>query len=196
MPSFLPMRKTLDEMATLSTGLYLKPNAQADTYYLHGVHFDETGTFDRSVRPQVKSSEKTEKHLLRNDDVLFAAKGLNNFAVVFNEAEVGGKAVASSSFIVVRLSDRRNSHVLPAYLAWFLTFAPEVRSFHKQLGTTIPSISISKLSELEIDIPSLEQQQRIVDIQAMRYREKQLARELEEKKDYLIKHQLLHAAKQ
>lgn len=189
------MRKTLNEMTTLSTGLYLKPNAQADTYYLHGVHFDQMGTFDRTLRPQVKSGPRIERHLLQDGDILFAAKGLNNFAVVFSEGEIGGKAVASSSFIVVRLMDRRNSYVLPAYLAWFLTFAPEVKSFHKQLGTTIPSISISALSELEVDIPSLEQQQRIVEIQALRYREKALVSALEEKKDYLIKHQLLQAAK-
>lgn len=184
----------LHQIANLATGLYLQTDAQGDTYYLQGVHFDDAGTFDDQVRPQVKSGPKTDKHLLRDGDVLFAAKGLNNFAVVFKELEIGGPAVASSSFIVLRLIEGSNSPVSANYLAWYLTYAPEVKAFHKQLGTTIPSISISTLSGLEVVIPPRETQNSIVAVQALRYREKHLIQLIEKKKDYLIKHQLLHAA--
>jgi restriction endonuclease S subunit len=188
------LKTLLENIAKLQSGLYAQPDIQADTLYLQGVHFDQFGEFNRDVKPQLKLDDKIERHLLQHNDILFAAKGLNNFAVVYHTDL--GKAVASSSFIIVRLNHNYRQQVQPNYLAWYLTNNPGVKLFHKQLGTTIPSISIEKLSKLEIDIPSLEQQQRIVQIQELRNREKQLVKQLEIHKDFSIKHQLLTAAKQ
>lgn len=188
------MKFQLSDIAKLQSGLFAQPDIQADTLYLQGVHFDEFGHFDTDVKPQLKSDSKIERHLLQENDILFAAKGLNNFAVVYKRST--GQAVASSSFIIVRLPDDEHPEVVPEYLAWYLSHHPEVKLFHKQLGTTIPSISISKLGTLEVDIPTIEQQNRIVAIQQLRNQEKQLVRELEQKKDNFIKHQLLTATKQ
>jgi len=188
------LKTLLENIAKLQSGLYAQPDIQADTLYLQGVHFDQFGEFNREVKPQLKLNDKIERHLLQPEDVLFAAKGLNNFAVVYHTDL--GKAVASSSFIIVRLHQEYCEQVLPDYLAWYLTNNPGVKLFHKQLGTTIPSISIEKLSKLEIEFPSLEQQHRIVAIQKLRNHEKQLVFQLEQQKDYLIKQTLLTAAKQ
>ena len=184
----------LKDIANLTTGLYTKPSAQADILYLQGNYFDDFGRLDPTVKPQIKLTDNIHKHLLQHDDILFAAKGLHNYAVVYMEEM--GRAVASSSFIVLRLSRDLLTEVIPPYLAWYLTFNPEVKLFHKQLGTTIPSISIEKLSKLEVEIPSIEQQNTIVQIQKLRNREKQLVFQLEQQKDYLIKQTLLTAAKQ
>ena len=185
------MRKHLSDIAELQSGLFAKPDIHPDTLYLQGIHFNQFGEFDPEVKPFLKAEQKNPKHLLQEGDVLFAAKGINNFAVVYNRHL--GKAVASSSFIVIRLID---DTVTPEYLAWFLSNDPNVKSFHKQLGTTIPSISIEKLSTLEIEIPTLETQQDIVHVQFLRNREKQILIDLETHKDTLIKHHLLTAAKQ
>lgn len=187
------MKHALLEIADLQSGIYAHPEAMADTFYLQGGHFDEAGTFDVSVKPYLKSSAKLQKHRLQADDILFAAKGLNNFAVIYEESI--GPAVASSSFIVIRLNPDKRDIFDPRYLAWYLGHTPEVKLFHKQLGTTIPSISISALSELEIEVIPMERQQLILQIQALRHREQRLAGQLEEKRDVLIKRQLLNAAK-
>jgi restriction endonuclease S subunit len=189
----LALKTLLKNIASLLSGLYTQSNILADTLYLQGVHFNEYGDFSPEVKPQIKLDQKTERHLLQNDDVLFAAKGLNNFAVVY-KTEIG-KAVASTSFIIIRLN-KGQAQVLPQYLAWYLTYNPEVKLFHKQLGTTIPSISISTLSELEIEIPSLERQHQVVAIQTLRNREKKIVHQLEQYKDQFIKYQLLAAVKQ
>ncbi|MBS1977786.1 MAG: restriction endonuclease subunit S [Bacteroidetes bacterium] len=185
---------TLENIAVLTTGLYLKTDAVADTYYLQGIHFNEFGMFDQTVRPQVKSSPKTEKHLLHHGDVLFAAKGLYNYAVVFDEDEIAVPAVASSTFIVIRLKRENMEGIDPHYLAWYLGHTPDVLMLHKQLGTTVPSISISNLSKLPVAIPPMERQQQIVSVQELRNKEKSLSRTLEEKKDQYLKYQLLRAA--
>lgn len=186
------MKTHLENIAKLQSGLYTQPDIQADTLYLQGVHFDQFGEFNPEVKPQLKLNGKIERHLLHHNDILFAAKGLNNFGVVYHTGL--GNAVASSSFIIVRLQENYRHQILPKYLAWYLTHTPGVKLFHKkQLGTTIPSISIEKLSKLEVDVPSVDQQRRIVEVQKLRNREKQLIKQLEIQKDLLIKHQLLNA---
>jgi restriction endonuclease S subunit len=189
----LVLKILLENIAKLQSGLYTQPDIQADTLYLQAVHFDQYGEFNPEVKPQLKRNGKIEKHLLQPADVLFAAKGLNNFAVVY-EPE-WGPAVASSSFIILRLNVDQH-WILPHYLAWYLTNHPHVQMFHKQLGTTIPSISIEKLSKLEVVFPAPGQQQRIVHIQQLRNHEKQLVFQLQQQKDYLIKQTLLNAATQ
>lgn len=186
------MKYTLRQIANMQSGIYAKPEAMGDTLYLQGVHFKMDGQLDRTVPPSLRRDERLRKHLLQTDDILFAAKGLNNFAVVYDDSM--GPAVASSSFIVIRLDRSIRKELDPRYLAWYLGHAPEVKLFHKQLGTTIPSISISAISELEIGVIPMERQQLILQIQNLRYRERQLSGLLEEKKDYLINHQLLKAA--
>jgi len=187
----LVLKILLENIAKLQSGLYTQPDIQADTLYLQAVHFDQYGEFNPEVKPQLKLNGKIERHLLHHNDILFAAKGLNNFGVVYHTDL--GKAVASSSFIIVRLSQEAQQQIEPDYLAWYLTHNPGVKLFHKQLGTTIPSISIEKLSKLEVDVPSVDQQRRIVEVQKLRNREKQLIKQLEIQKDLLIKHQLLNA---
>lgn len=186
------MRVRLLNIADLRSGIYAQPQAVADTLYLQSVHFDNAGNFDSAVMPQLKAGPKLMNHRLRSGDILFAAKGLNNFAVVYDESI--GPAVASSSFIVIKLNPDQLGLLDPFYLAWYLGHAPEVKKFHKQLGTTIPSISISALSELEIGVIPMARQQLILQIQTLRNREKELGGLLEEKKEYLINQQLLKAA--
>ena len=134
---------------------------------------------------------KIEKHLLQEGDLLFAAKGLNNFAVVYHTYI--GKAVASSSFIIIRLTDKS---ITADYLAWFISHNKKVKLLHQQqLGTTIPSISMKQLAELEIDIPSLEMQETIVKVQRLREKEKMLTQQLQHYKDKQIQFQLSKAIK-
>lgn len=187
------MKERLENIVNLQSGLFAKPDIQPDTLYLQGVHFNPFGEFNPDVKPQV-NSKKVGRHILKSGDILFAAKGLNNFAVVYDAAI--GKAVASSSFITMEIKEDVAQQVVPEYLAWYFSYAHSFDAYHKQMGTTIPSISITKLKELEISIPTVERQHRIVEIQKLRNLEKQLVYELDERKDQLIRYQLLMTANQ
>jgi len=185
---------TLKQIANLFTGIYAQPDILADTLYLQGNHFSETSFFNKSVKPQIKMTNKYEKHLLQNDDILFAAKGLNNFAVVYHNSI--GQAVASSSFIVLRLSMDFRTKVLPEYLAWYINNSKQIPILHKaKLTTTIPSISIAQLSQLEIDIPDIQMQQLVIEFQQLRRKEKEVIKRLEFLKDQLTQEILLKAIK-
>ena len=188
------MTHTLQHIANLFTGIYAQPDILADTLYLQGNHFSETGSFDPSVKPQLKMANKYVRHLLQNDDILFAAKGLNNFAVVYHNSI--GQAVAASSFIVLRLSMDFKTRVLPEYLAWYINNSKQIPILHKaKATTTIPSISIAQLSQLEINVPDIPTQQLVMEFQQLRGKEKEVIERLEFLKDQLTQEILLKAIK-
>ena len=188
------MIEKLNHIAKLTSGIYTQPGISPNVLYLQAVDYSEFGELSPIVKPKLQFNKQIEPHLLREGDVLFAAKGMNNFAVVYYENQ--GKAVASSSFIVIRLSHERKQIVSPEYLAWFLTNSPEIFNFHKQqLGTTIPSISIKLLKELDVSIPTLEKQNLIVKIQDLRDREVKITSQLNLTKDKYLKKLILNALK-
>jgi restriction endonuclease S subunit len=175
------LKKKLSNITKFQSGIYKKPDINADTLYLQSIHFDRLGRFDKEVSPQLKLDDRLEKYLLKEGDLLFVAKGLNNFAVVYHDKI--GNAVASSSFIVIKINEEYKKVVEPNYIAWFLTHHKHVKMMHKQLGTTIPSISMRQLAELEIDIPPIEVQKKIVAIHQLREKEKEINSLIEEWKD-------------
>lgn len=184
----------LSNIVEFQSGIYEKPDINANTYYLQAVHFTRSGSFDESVKPQLKLNNKIEKHLLKDGDLLFAAKGLNNFAVVYNSSI--GKAVASSSFIVIKIRKEEIKKILPYYLAWFITHHKQIKIMHEQkLGTTIPSINMKQLGELEIVVPSIAVQNKIVALHQLREKEKELTAMIEEQKDKRVQLLLSSAIK-
>lgn len=188
------MKTQLKDIAYLMSGIYAKPDILADIYYLQGNHFVGTGEFDPAIKPQLKLNNKYEKQLLQNDDILFAAKGFNNFAVVYHESI--GKAVASSSFIIIRMKSQYVNKVFPEYLKWLLSNSPQIEEFYKQKpASTVPSISIGQLSALEIEIPDYNTQQLIVNTYECRAKEVQLIRQLEKLKDKKIQFTVFNTIK-
>lgn len=180
------MKAELNNIATLSTGLYAQPDILADTYYLQANHFLENGLFDTSVKPLVKLENKYEKHLLSEGDILFAAKGQKNFAVIYHSSI--GQAVASSSFIIIKIRSEFKKLILPEYLAWYLNSSNQIEVFQKVKSTsTIPSISIAQLSQMEINIPNIDKQKGIIKIDELRKQEKEIIKKIDFNKEQLIR---------
>jgi restriction endonuclease S subunit len=188
------LKTRLSDIVQFQSGVYEKPDINADTLYLQAVHFTRSGLFDEKVQPYLKLNDKLQKHLLTEGDLLFAAKGLNNFAAVYHK-EIG-KAVASSSFIIIKMREQEKQNIQPDYLAWFITHNKQIKLMHEQqLGTTIPSISMKQLAELEIDIPPIAVQKKIIAIHQLREKEKELTRNIEQWKDKHIQLLLSDATK-
>lgn len=176
-------------IATLQTGIFAKPIAGGEVVYLQAKHFDEAGNLQQELHPDLPVSSVLPKHLLKPGDVIFAAKGAKNFAVVFESFHPN--AVASTSFFVIRL---HNGQVLPAYLAWFLNL-PTTQSYLKghARGSNIVSISKSVLEQLDINIPAVHIQKTILKVHALRQQELALKRRIEELREVQIQTRLLVA---
>ncbi len=186
------MKSKIKDIATLQTGLFAKPLAIGDVVYLQSKHFDDQGNLSAVLHPDLSREEISEKHLLRDGDILFAAKGTKNFAAVYEEHNL--PAVASTSFFVIRLFD---SKVLPEYLTWFLNNQNTQFSLKAQaMGTSIPSISKVVLEELEIPMPTIEKQKAVVTISKLRWQEKNIHLKLESLRDRKIQTQIFNAINQ
>ncbi len=185
------MKQKVKHIATIQTGLFAKPVSKARALYLQTKYFDENLTVDSFIHPSISMNGVAEKHILKQGDVLFAAKGNRNFAACFDDLEY--PSVASTSFFVIRLHDK---NVLPEYFEWFLN-QPEVMNFlkGKAKGTSIASISKATINDLEISVPSIYKQKLILKIQQMRNREKKLIEKKNMLREKIIQQQIMNAIK-
>ncbi len=185
------MKFRVKDITNIQTGLYAKPSGKGEVVYLQAKHFDEYGQLHAVLHPDLMPESVSEKHLLRDGDVLFAAKGTKNFAAVFENHNK--PAVASTSFFVIRLTDKK---VLPEYFAWFLnSHSSQTLLKGQAIGTSIASISKVVLEELEISIPSIETQKAILQITKLRNKEKGLKQKIETLREKQIQQQIINAIK-
>ncbi|MCB0539458.1 MAG: restriction endonuclease subunit S [Bacteroidetes bacterium] len=185
------MKTLIKDITNIQTGLFAKPAGIGELVYLQSKHFDEYGQLHSVLHPDLPAEGISEKHLLKDGDVLFAAKGTKNFAAVFENHNE--PSVASTSFFVIRPTSNK---VLPKFLAWFLNnHSTQTLLKGQAIGTSIPSISKQVLENLEITIPSIETQLAILQITQLRNREKSLKLKIEMLREKQIQQQIINAIK-
>lgn len=174
------MEKFLKEIATIHTGIYAKSNPMGNVNYIQGNSVDEDYLLLKPYKiPKLVWKDNFKKHLLREKDILFMAKGDRNVSVLYNPSL--DRSVASSTFFVLRLN---NVEILPEYLKWYLNSLYEMGKTKSLLkGTYIPSISKKSLEKLEIPVPSFEIQRKILHLSKLWEKEKMLTRNLLDKKE-------------
>ena len=195
------MRVALKYIALIQTGVFAKPVKEGQIVYLQSKHFDENGILKSSLYPDLKAGSISEKHLLQNGDIIFAAKGTKNFAALYESLPAGqaGKnkpAVASTSFFVIRLNEDFQDKVLPEYLTWYLNSALSQNYLKSQaVGSSIVSISKSVIDELELSIPDLDTQKAILIITHLRNAERKLQQQIELLREKQIQQQIINVLK-
>jgi len=169
------LRTTLKHIASIQTGIFAKTGSTGDIVYLQAKHFNDIGILQSKLHPDLKADKTIEKHLLRDGDVLFAAKGSKNFATVYESHNE--PAVASTSFFIIRLNELQ---ILPEFLVWLINH-PSSQKFLKgnAIGTSIASISKTVLEDLEIYIPTIQTQKAVLQITQLRNKEKSLQKSIE-----------------
>ena len=185
------LRTTLEQIASIQTGVFAKPTAVGEIVYLQARYFDESGQLISLLHPDLKTNDVNAKHFLKPGDVLFAAKGTKNFAAVIEDDHL--PSVASTSFFVIRL---KNHKVLPEYLAWFMNSA-STQQFLKStaLGSSMASISKGVLEKLEVLVPTIQTQHSILSITSHREKEKQLRQKIEVLQEIIIQKKIINAIK-
>lgn len=185
------MKTLIKYITNIQTGLFAKPAGIGELVYLQSKHFDEYGQLHSVLHPDLVAEGISEKHLLKDGDVLFAAKGTKNFAAVFENHNE--PSVASTSFFVIRPAGKK---VLPQYLAWFLNnHTTQTLLKGQAIGTSIPSISKQVLENLEIPVPDIKTQKAIVEISKLRNNEKSLKQKIEALREKQIQQQIINAIK-
>jgi len=125
---------------------------------------------------QTALTGKRSPDWLKPSDILFAARGNNNYAVMVEHDIADRQAVAAPHFYVIQSKHRS---VLPEYLAWLLNQAPSQRYFRGEAeGTLTKSIRRRVLENTPVAIPTQERQHTIVNMAKTLKQEQQLIQQL------------------
>jgi hypothetical protein len=142
------------------------------------------------TRVQIK--ERVDRYLVQAGDVLFRSRGERNTAVALDERFVE-PAVAVSPLMLLRPDP---SAVMPQYLAWAINQPEAQRHFDTAArGTSIRMVPKASLDDLDIDVPDLETQRRIVAVDALAAQEHALTHLLANTKRDLTNRLLAERAK-
>jgi restriction endonuclease S subunit len=183
------LKTQLKNIASIQAGIFAQTIISGQVSYLQAKHFKENGQLIESVFPDLSHNNQTEKHLLNDGDILFAAKGSKNFATQFERKY--GNCVASSTFLVIRINKVYNNKILPEFLCWYLN-NPKTQEWlkNKAKGSSIPLISKMDLQEIEISIPPIEKQKNIIKIHSLQKAEQSLLKKIQDLKDQYIQQRL------
>ncbi|MFP5080120.1 restriction endonuclease subunit S [Pedobacter sp. JCM 36344] len=186
------MKKKINELVQMHTGVYAKPQLEGEVYYIQARHFDKNREFLASVKPDLPGDMKREKHYLTVGDVIVASKGYDHFAVAYKG--VIKPAVASSMFIVLRIE--KANMLLPDFLAWFINHSSTQNILlANSKGTSLPSISKVDIGNLEISIPLISQQQSIIKIQSLQKQAIGIQKQIGALKEQYIQQLILNTLK-
>ena len=181
-----PLHKLAD-LADIRAGFLTREavrNNPAGTYCLLQIRDIDRHRETVNMTDMIRISPETRSslHPLQAGDVIFLAKGANNFA--FAVPELPSPTLAASSFFILR----PGSLILARYLVWFLNHE-STRLLLSRLATTgahMPIIRRDTLESLEIPLPPLAVQKTIAELDILRIQEHILLSDLAEKKEALI----------
>ena len=130
----------------------------------------------------IKMNGLSERHLVKRRDLIFRSRGQTTTATIV-DTEIG-LAVVASPLLRIRVTSK---HVLPEYLCWVIN-QPIAQAFlhSRATGTSMTLIGKSALDALEVPLPDLKTQERIVALADLSNKEQKLMRELAAKKQKLV----------
>ncbi|RME00520.1 MAG: hypothetical protein D6814_03345 [Calditrichaeota bacterium] len=190
------MIRKLGEIAEIQSGYPFRKSVRHHSrgnyavVQVRDIRDDTTICYEHLAR--VSDIQPKKRHFLREGDLLFSAKGSHNL-VGYVEKNLQN-TVASANFFVIRV---KSQYVLPEYLAWYMTQRTARKFFRAHAkGTLTLSISKAVLRQLQIPIPSLEKQRKILKMQLMANEELKIALQILTKRTQMIQAILLKAAKE
>lgn len=130
------------------------------------------GLVDPEHLTRVQLEDLADRYFVRAGDVVFRSRGERNTAFALDE-RLREPALAVLPLMVLR---PKRDVVTPKYLAWAINQPPAQRHFDVAArGTNIRMIPRSSLDDLELDIPDIETQEKIVSVNALAERERELS---------------------
>ncbi len=131
--------------------------------------------------PLVKSP-RGRVTVLEPGDIIIPARGEHYRAVSFTLSE---PTLASSQLLTLRVT---SDTVLPSYLCWALNQpGPQHTLRNESRGTNMPLLTRQGLGAVQVPLPSLGTQQKIIDLQQLWEQEQQLTQQLLNNRETMLK---------
>lgn len=179
------MIKYLSEIAKIDSGKSFRnkidndPNGNCLVIQMKDISYESQEFIGN---PQIISqNEVRPEQLLQKGDILFLAKGNNNYAIEYN---LNVLAVTVSLFFVIRPN---HSVVDSQFLTWFLN-ASNAQAYFKENreGASVGNIRKEVIEKLEIELPDLNRQKQIAKLNQLLKEEKRITKKYIESKEAFI----------
>jgi hypothetical protein len=166
----------LADACTIHTGYTargrLEPTAAGGVLAIQLRDISPDGLVDPERLTRVQLEGVADRYLVRAGDVVFRSRGERNTASALDE-RLTEPALAVLPLMILRPN---LDVVTPEFLAWAINQPPAQRHFDiAARGTNIRMIPRSSLDDLELDVPDIETQGRIVAVDALAERERELS---------------------
>ena len=182
----------LGELAEVQMGYpfrsRLEHDPRGDVAVIQMKDIDDANLLHSEEAIRVSLPKGKARHLLRAGDLLFRSRGRSNGAAQVLDGI--GSAVLAAPMLLIR-----PHRVLPEYLCWYIN-APATQAQLAALseGTSVRMISAEALKALDIPLPSLATQQRIVQAAALAEQEQSLLARIATLRQRLTTHMLMKLA--
>ena len=133
-----------------------------------------------------------EHHLAQKGDLVFRSRGQITTAAILLEDP--GRAVVAAPLLRIRIT--KPDKILPEYLKWYISQRDaQIFLASRAKGTVQKMIGKQSIEDLEVYLPTLEQQRNIVDLANLSARERAILSTLAKKRDQYISTVLMQLAK-
>ncbi|MBT3235094.1 MAG: restriction endonuclease subunit S [Bdellovibrionales bacterium] len=155
---------------------------EGDLKLLQMKNVDSLEGIDYEGLISIKFQGKKEPDYLTKGDVLFVGRGSKFFSVCIEKALEN--IAAAPQFLILRT---KNESVIPEYVSWYINHKRAQAYFRREAaGTAVTHVSKASLEELVIEVPSIEEQKRIVKINNLIIEEKKITQTLLLKRSQLV----------
>ena len=178
------MNTTLENIAVLRAGYPFRSSIQHDpdgtVALIQGRDVDANRLCiapdgDGFTRISAQGIRNLGEHVLQPGEVILMSRGPRNYAVPVG-GEIPGKAIVPASFHVLRPDEQL---VFPPFLAWWLNQDASQQFMRaNNSGTTIPMISLDALRALPVQLPPLDVQRRVAELNSLIEQEHNLMNQL------------------
>ncbi|MFU8861378.1 MAG: restriction endonuclease subunit S [Cyclonatronaceae bacterium] len=141
---------------------------------------------------EITMEDVKKHHLAQKGDLVFRSRGhVNTSAILIDDP---GSAVVAAPLLRIRVT--KPDLVLPEYLNWYIRQRDaQVFLASRARGTVQKMISKQAIEELEVALPSIEKQKKIVELASLINREQTLLNTLADKREQYISLLLMLCAK-
>lgn len=179
---------TLSDLVSIKTGYVFrgKPEVSEDGNVRVIQNRDiNDGVIDLAKLEKVTLPDSGRRESVRKGDIIFRSRGASFSFVQVTEDPGKDEVIVASPLQLIRVKDTKA--VDPAYLVWALSQEDrqaEIESLAQ--GVVIRTVPKAALEGLEIDLPPVERQRKIVEIATLSAEIKRLSIELAEKQDAFV----------
>jgi hypothetical protein len=182
------VKAKVNEIAEIQIGYQSRGRIYLDPEGTHRIiqmkDFDECRRLGIENLTLFRPEREPERYLVGQGNVLFLSRGQKNFACAVTRPL--NDTVAASYFFILRLS---RDDILPEYLAWYINQVPAQEYLYSiaKRGSHMPIVPKAAFEALQVSVPPLTTQKKIVEIEKLLGQEQAIEDELFFKRELLIR---------